>query len=70
MIEIIFIRQPNKEYTIDNNLIIFNTLFKNVRIYLTFDRKNIYIFKNKDKDVFGLKITLFLKEYKYFFFYF
>lgn len=70
MIEIIFIRQPNKEYTIDNNLIIFNTLFKNVRIYLTFDRKKIYIFKNKDKDVFGLKITLFLKEYKYFFFYF
>ena len=61
MIEIIFIRQPNKEYTIDNNLIIFNTLFKNVRIYLTFDRKKIYIFKNKDKDVFGLKITLFLK---------
>lgn len=70
MIEIIFIKQPNKEYTIDNNLIIFNTLFKNVRIYLTFDRKKIYIFKNKDKDVFGLKITLFLKEYKYFFFYF
>ena len=44
MIEIIFIKQPNKEYTIDNNLIIFNTLFKNVRIYLTFDRKYIYIY--------------------------